>query len=107
VRVPPVDLASSGQLQELVDTFTENEKHYRMAIALYEQRLARLQPPTKIEANFKHLFEEKRTLEKQNNSYASLIANFPAFTRLFKDNLELRKRVKQLEEQLAATNKAK
>lgn len=58
-----------------------------MIIALYEQRLARLQLPVKVEANFKHLFEEKRLLEKQNNAYAGLAASFPAFTQIFKDNL--------------------
>lgn len=78
-----------------------------MLIGLYEQRLAHLQSPMKKDAHFKHLFEEKRLLEKQNNTYVALLANFPGFTRLFKDNIDLRRKVKELEQQLLASNKSK
>jgi hypothetical protein len=42
------DPSSSEHVEQLMDSFAENEKNYRMLIGIYEQRFARLQSPTKV-----------------------------------------------------------
>lgn len=46
-------------------------------------------------------------LEKQNASYASMVANFPAFTKIFKENLDMKRKIKKLEADLAELQRSK
>ena len=94
---------SNPHLEETFKLFEENEVSYKSII---EHQMLRLKEHSKgvpSNTNFKNLFEEKKHLEATVINQQKLIGNFPTFTRIFSENVQLKKKLKMVEAELEYT----
>lgn len=83
-----VDLSPKN---EILKVFEENELHYKSLIEIYEEHLSScsLMPQGKGKQPL-NMVGEWKNLEKKNTALSALVRRFPAFTKIYKENLMLR-----------------
>lgn len=77
---------------EVLRAFEENEMHYKALMEVYEDHLAScsvIQQGNKGKHQMT-MVSEWKNLEKKNTALANLVKRFPAFTKIYKENLLLR-----------------
>lgn len=87
---------------EVLLTFEENEMHYKALMEVYEDHLANCSG-LQLGNKGKHqmsMVSEWKNLEKKNTALANLVKRFPAFTKIYKENLLLREQEKTITKEL-------